>query len=117
MIAVVVTTVLVMIAFSSYEQFVLKSRRALAKSFLIDVSTRQQLHLLDARIYATSLEALNTSLPKEISNYYTARFIGKSTQFKFKIQVTPKNGQEADLGGAPISIDSEGVKSPESAWN
>lgn len=116
MITVAIVAILAAIALPSYQQYVLKSRRAVAKSFLLDVSAKQQQFLLDARTYATTLNALNISLPAEISNYYTASFSTTPTATTFTIQVVPKNGQEKDLNGATITIDSTGLKEPDSAW-
>lgn len=116
MITVAIIGILSAIAIPSYQQYILKSRRAVAKSFLLDVSAKQQQYLLDARTYAVTLSALNVSLPTEIQNYYTASFTTTPTATTFSIQVVPKNGQEKDLSGATIKIDNMGTKSPDSAW-
>lgn len=116
MIAVAIVAILAAVAIPSYQQYTLKSRRAVAKTFLLDVSAKQQQYLLDARTYATSLSALNLSLPSEIANFYDASFPAPPTATSFTIQVVPKNGQEKDLGGATISIDNLGTKLPDSAW-
>lgn len=116
MITVAIVAILSAVAIPSYQQYILKSRRAVAKTFLLDVSAKQQQYLLDARTYATSLSALNISLPSEISRFYDASFPTTPTATAFTIQVSPKNGQEKDLSGATISIDNAGTKLPDSAW-
>ena len=57
-IAMVITSVLLMISLPAYQQQVLRARRALARVELQEVATRQEQFFLDHRRYAGSLRDL-----------------------------------------------------------
>lgn len=55
MIVVVIVAVLAAIALPSYQQYVRRSERSKAQSLMLEISTRQQQYLLDARVYHTTI--------------------------------------------------------------
>ncbi|MGO4581711.1 type IV pilin protein [Cupriavidus sp. 2TAF22] len=71
MITVAIIGILAAIAYPSYIQFVVRSHRAAAESFLLEVASMQERFLVDNRAYATSLAALGyASLPSTVSPSY-----------------------------------------------
>src|ERR1700692_1909111 len=75
MIAVAVVAIVAMIAIPSYKAQMVKGRRSSAEAALLDIAQREQQYLLDARGYAYSVAALNTTTPVNVSNYYTITFL------------------------------------------
>ena len=69
MIVVAIIGILAAIALPSYNQYVVRSNRAAAQSFALEVANRQQRYLLDARSYAADMAALNMdkAVPAEVS--------------------------------------------------
>ncbi|WP_288012000.1 type IV pilin protein [Diaphorobacter sp.] len=113
MITVAVIGILAAIAYPSYTAYIVKSNRAAAKAFLLEVSGRQQRYMLDARSYAADLAALQMAVPAEVSKNYgitTAPKTG-STPPGFTATATPTGGQAArDSGCGTLTVDEAGAK-------
>jgi type IV pilus assembly protein PilE len=123
MIVVVIVGILAAIVLPSYQNQMRKSRRASAESHLMDVAARQQQYLMDNRQYAANLSTLGITTPPEVSTYYTISACDASftcsvagTPPSFTVSATPIGGQAADLGGATLTINNAGAKSPATAW-
>lgn len=74
MIAVAIVGILTMIAYPSYQGYLLKGNRASAQAFLMNVAQRQQQYFLDNRAYAPDLTTLLVTtplIPNDVSPYYT----------------------------------------------
>ena len=74
MVVVVIVGILAAVGYPSYQDHVKKGRRAAAQSFLLDVASKQQQFLIDARQYAlgaTFLTDLSLTAPTDVSTYYT----------------------------------------------
>lgn len=71
MVTVVLVGILASVAYPSYLTYVSKTHRAAAAAFLLEVSSRQQRYLLDARSYAADMAALGMMAPPEIARHYT----------------------------------------------
>lgn len=118
MITVAIIGILASIAYPSYQQYILRSNRAEAQAYLMDLAQRQQLFLLDARRYASYAE-LGLTAPDKVAKFYGDPVIVTDTSPPgFTISTTPKAGtpQVKDLGGATLSIDHAGAKTPTDAW-
>src|SRR5713226_435178 len=74
-IAVAVVAILAMIAIPTYTAQMVKGRRSSAEAALLDIAQREQQYLLDARSYAYSVTALNTTTPANVLAYYTIDFL------------------------------------------
>lgn len=70
MIALAIISVIAAIAFPSYQDSIRRGHRAAAQQFMLDVANRQKQFLLDARVYATDLNALGLDIPDEITAHY-----------------------------------------------
>ena len=76
MIAVAIVGILTMIALPQYKQYVIRSNRTAAESFMMDVANREKQYLLDARIYAIdggtpALSLLSMTPPADVASNYT----------------------------------------------
>jgi type IV pilus assembly protein PilE len=97
---VVIVAVLTLIAYPAYQSFTVKSNRAEAKSFLMDVAQKQQLYFNDSRTYADDATALNSTAPARVAKNYAVTFevTTITPPPTFTISAVPKVGtlQEGD---------------------
>lgn len=77
MITVAIIGILAAVAYPSYQKSVVKSRRAGAQSFLLEVAQKEQQVLLDSRTYVAVTgntgfpgSTLALTVPGEVSRYY-----------------------------------------------
>lgn len=116
-IVAVIIGILVMIAYPSYQGQIRRSHRASAEAHLLDVAARQQQFLYDSRAYAASLMALNMVTPSDVTGHYTIQIaLQAGPPPSFSITATPTGSQTSDLGGAALTIDNRGAKTPAGAW-
>ena len=114
MIVVAIIGILAAIALPSYNQYVVRSNRAAAQSFALEVANRQQRYLLDARSYAADMAALNMdkAVPAEVSKNYAITTAPKAstTPPGFTLTATPQGSQANDTRCGTLTIDHMGVK-------
>jgi type IV pilus assembly protein PilE len=114
MIAVAIVGILVTIAFPSYQEHMRKTRRSAAQSFMMDVASRQQQYMIDARSYAGgagALVALNLAVPGDVSKYYTVTVNPPAPTVppSFAIAATPIAGSVQAPDGV-LTLDHQGSK-------
>lgn len=116
MIVVAVIGILASIAWPNYQEYIRKSNRAVAKSFLMDVAQRQQQYLLDKREFAADLTTLGMTVPDDVSARYTIAIndvdAGDAPP-EFTVVATAIGSQVAD---GNLSIDEAGTKTPADRW-
>ena len=78
MIVVAIIAILSMIGIPSYNAYVTRAKRAVAKQFMLTIASKQEQYLLDARQYATNIDngsiaggKLNLTTPPEVVHHYT----------------------------------------------
>ena len=106
MIAVAIVGILAAVAFPSYNKSMVKSRRAAAEAYLMEVAQKEQAYLLDARTYTNSLSTLGTSAPAEVSKYYTVAVTVTATAGQppsFVAKATPSSSKQTADGWLSIS--------------
>lgn len=117
MIVVAIVAILAAIALPNYSSYVVRAKRSAAQSQMMDIANREQQFLFADRSYAdqTRLETSGYALPNDVSiNYSYSIAVGNTaTPPTFTITFTPIGGQSSD---GPISLSSEGVKTPASKW-
>lgn len=116
MIVVAIVGILAAIAYPSYREYIIRGDRAAAQAQMMDIANRQQQFLLANRAYASkaALEASGYALPTELVGKYTYDItVGSGTVPSFTINFTATGAQASDGG---LSLDSQGVKTPESKW-
>ena len=112
MIAILVIGVLGGIAYASYSNSVVRSRRAAASACLLEQAQMME------RVYTTSLSYAGvTTLPAsacrtELAPFYTIGLNGATTATTFSLQAAPQ-GQQAskDLACATLRLNQAGTKS------
>lgn len=116
MIVVVIVSILMMIAVPSYALFMKKSRRGDAEATLMDIAQREQQYLNDARAYAPDVVTLNTTVPVDVSSYYTIQIAAPGgAPPTFVVTATPIAGT-AQAGDVTLTLDNTGVRGPVNAW-
>ena len=112
MIAIAIVAVLAAVAYPSYIQYIVRSNRAAAEGYMLEVTSLQQRYLLDARSYAGTMTALNATVPSNVSPNYTratAAVVGPPPGFT--VTATPIGTQLArDTMCGVLVIDGTGVK-------
>jgi type IV pilus assembly protein PilE len=125
MIAVAIVAILMAIAVPSYAYFLKKSRRGDTEATLMDIAQREQQYLNDVRAYAPDVGTLNTTVPVDVSTYYTITICQLpppaacnppgGTPPTFVVVATPIAGSP-QAGDPTLTLDNTGVRGPASAW-
>ena len=112
MIVVAIVGIIAAIAYPSYAQYVVKSNRSAAQSFILGVANKQEQYILDARQYATSVSALSMTTPSEVSRNYGITITGvTTTPPAYSIVATPTGTQASkDAKCGNLTIDQAGQK-------
>lgn len=115
MITVAVVAILASVAYPSYTRYVVRSNRAAAISFVMNLASKQEQYNLDARRYTNLLSSLGAAtIPTEVSNHYTVAVTADNTVAPptYAITATPIGTQLAqDTQCGTLSINQIGVKS------
>ena len=115
MIVIAIVGILSAVAYPAYTNSVIKSNRALAQSYLMDLAQKQQQFFNDSRSYAASVGALNVTAPPKVVAVYTVivnRTPGPPPTFT--ISATPISGTRQVPDGV-LTIDNTGQKKRGSA--
>jgi len=114
MIAVAIVGILAAVAYPSFIQYIVKSNRSAAESFIMGVANKQEQYMLDARQYATTLAILGiSSVPAEVSGNYTVTVTANNaaTPPTYLITATPTGTQATrDTKCGAVTIDQAGTK-------
>ena len=95
-----VVAILAAVAIPSYSEYILRSHRSAAQSFISDVASRQSQFFLDRRSYAGTVAALNMTVPADVAQRYTvaiAPVVGPPAAFQ--VTATPTGRQATDRCG------------------
>lgn len=115
MVAVVIVGILAAVGIPSYQSYLVKSSRAAAQSFMMDVENRQKLYLLDARSYAADLATLGMAAPADVSGFYNVSIAASAAPPVFTVTATPLAGTRQEDDGT-LTLDSSGAKTPADKW-
>ena len=112
MVTVAVIAILAAVAYPSYTRYIVRSNRAAAQGYMLEVSGLQQRYLLDARAYAAQLGDLATTVPATVANNYTistAPVAGPPPGFT--VTAVPINAQlSRDTECGTLGLDQAGTK-------
>ena len=71
LVALAVMALLMTLAYPTYVAYKVRGNRAATQAMLVDLANRQQLYLLDARMYSATLAELGAApVPSIVSDYY-----------------------------------------------
>lgn len=116
MVVVAIIGILAAIALPNYRDYVVRSKRVAAQSFLMDAAQRQQQYVTDNRAYAESLADLGMTVPDEVSANYTISVVASDGPPPgFTITAAPQSGSGQENDG-DLSLDNAGVKLPADKW-
>lgn len=131
MIVVALIGLLMAIAIPAYSQYVIRANLAAAKSFLLEVASRQEQFLIGNGSYTDDLSDLRVSIPEEVDRYFDITLIAGTNSDSsivamqdlptFRISASGKPGTlQEDLPaagvGTALSINQFGLKLPVDAW-
>ena len=117
-IVVAIVGILTAIAIPAYTEHVRKSARADAQSFLTDLASRQQQHLVDKRRYAPSASALGMATPKSLIGKFADPITVVAPNVvppTFRITAQAVGDQVKDKCPA-LTLDSAGNREPAGCW-
>lgn len=116
MITVAIVGILAAVAYPSYQQHILKTRRAEAKACLSELAQFME------RFYTTNLRydqdsgGTAVALPNiqcrtDLTNFYTTQFVADSLgQRSYSLEAVPKGSQASDTACGTLSLTQAGVK-------
>lgn len=116
MITVAIIGILSAIAYPSYTQYIIKSNRAAAQSFMLTVASKEEQYMLDARIYAAGITTLGyttSAIPSDVSKNYnvTVTANNAATPPSYTVTATPTGSQlSRDTLCATLTLDQAGTK-------
>ena len=114
LVSVAVVAIVAAIAYPSYQDQLRKGRRAAAQAFLVEVASRQQQYLLDARAYAvgaTAISTLNLTVPAEVAPFYTVAVepAAATSPPTYRLVATPV-ATTAQAPDGDLTLDQDGAK-------
>jgi len=122
LIAIAIVGILAGVAYPSYTQYLLESRRIEAQSILIEIANRQEMYYLDNHSYATNLNTqlgLNANPFITENGYYSVGSSSAKATVDFSLTATAISNQAADTDCAILSINQNLGKTATSSgcWN
>jgi len=128
MIVVAIVAILASIAIPSYRDYIVKTNRSAATSFMLQVANREEQLILDMRQYVAVASAvdntnfpkkptddptgINLTVPPEASKFYTFS-ITTPTTTSYTITATPIGSQlTSDTRCPTLKLDQTGAKTP-----
>jgi type IV pilus assembly protein PilE len=110
MVVVALIAIMAAIALPSYREYIKKSRRAEAQSYLMNIALRQQQFLVDTRSYSALSPDNIASQPSNVSGAYTVTMnVVAGPPPTFTVTATPKTDQASEKCGT-LTIDQTGTK-------
>ncbi len=116
-ISVSIVGILASMSYGSYQKYFLRTNRSAAQQFMLDVVNREELYLLDARTYTSSIgnNGLGLAIPTNVSGRYTITIaLTAGPPQGYVVTATPTGNQVED--GA-LTLASDGTTMPIHKWS
>ena len=117
MITVAIIGILAGIVYPSYQNYVVRAKRSAAQQVMLDLSSREQQYMLDARSYTDTIGGggLNMTIPTDVSPNYTFAIAvdNAATPPTFTITATAIGSQVSD---GNLTLNDLGQKTPANKW-
>jgi type IV pilus assembly protein PilE len=98
------------VAYPAYTRYIVRSNRAAAASYVLQVSDLQQRYLLDARAYAADMTELKASAPADVARNYDVSTAKVGTA-GFTVVASPKGSQlTRDTECGTLAVNDAGTK-------
>ena len=105
-----IIAILAAIAIPNYSEYIVRSNRSAAQSFIADIASRQAQFFLDRRTFAVTTDALNLALSPDLAaRYAVAINVIAGPPLGYTVTATPIGPQARDRCGA-LTIDQAGNK-------
>jgi type IV pilus assembly protein PilE len=115
MIVVAILGILSAIALPNYRNYIIKSKRSAAQSFMVDIASREKQYLLDARVYASTVASLGLTTPTNVSDNYTISIAVGTGAPSFTVTATPSSGGTQATDGT-LTLTNTGTTAPAGKW-
>ena len=123
LIVVAVISILSAVAWPSYTRYVMRGKRADAQQVMMDISSREEQYLLDARAYTAAVDNTGLNIARQgwtctattcsNANYDITVTATAGPPPAYTINATAKSTQVAD---GNLSLDNLGAKTPANKW-
>lgn len=117
MITVAIVAILATIAYPSYVNYIVRSNRAAAESFMQEVAAAQERFLLDNRAYAPDLTTLKyaSNVPANVAPNYTFALSASSAPPSYQLVARPQGSQQVnDTACGNLTLTNTGAKAASS---
>lgn len=117
MVVVVVVGVLASFAYTSYQQYSIRTHRSAAQQLMQSIATRQEEFVMDARRYSASTGELGVVVPSEVSTYYTVTVTANNASAppSYEVVATPISSKMQNSDGS-LTLRSSGERLPSDKW-
>ena len=122
MIVVAIVGILAAIAYPSYLKYTLKSNRSAAQSLMLEMASREERYLLDARSYGSESDIgmAASNQPTSVTQFYgvvAAPTAGPPPGYTITATAIAGSTQATkDSACTPLTIDQTGAKLPAGCW-
>ena len=116
MVTVAIIGILAAIAYPSYTQYLVRSNRSAAQTYMMELAQAQAQFLADTRGYASSVDDLDLPVPDNVASKYEITIeLEDGPPQAYTITAEPIEGSSQD-GDVTLSINQAGTRSPGDKW-
>ena len=116
MVTVAIIGILAAIAYPSYTQYLVRSNRSAAQTYMMELAQAQAQFLADTRGYAASVDDLDLPVPDNVASKYEITIeLEDGPPQAYTITAEPIEDSSQD-GDVTLSINQAGTRSPGDKW-